>query len=105
MAADQEDFATQLSLSTCQRSIASLDARRHYKLKGSQGAAVAASAASAALEGHAESGTPPEPPASALLALTDCITRACLPALHGPGVSCALTLSCHGMNRNIRNGF
>lgn len=87
------------------RSIASLDAGILYTSSGLQGAAVAASAASAALEGHAESGTPPEPPASALLALTDCITRACMPALHGPGVSCALTLWCHKMIRDITIGF
>ncbi len=45
-----------------------------------QGAALAASAASPALEGNAS-----EPPASAMLALTECISRACMPALHGPG--------------------
>ena len=104
MAANQEDRAIQPSLRACQRSIASLDAGILYTLSGLQGAAVAASAASAALEGLAESGTPPEPPASALLALTDCITRACMPALHGPGVSCALTLWCHKMIRDITYG-
>ena len=49
-----------------------------------QGAALAAAAASPALDGSAD-GLPPEPPASAMLALTDCIGRACMPALHGPG--------------------
>lgn len=47
-----------------------------------------------ALEEQPE-GAPPEPPASALLALTDCITRACSPFLHGSGTShlCSSSLS------------
>ena len=55
-----------------------------HELQVMQGAALAASAASSALEGHTV-GPPPEPPASAMLALTECIARACMPALHGPG--------------------